>query len=66
VGEPHDWMVDRRTLPIGRWPIATLGGLYNASSGRQPKESLEQAVIRELREELDRAARTATIRRCMT
>ncbi len=50
--------VDGRSRP---WVVFT-----TTSSGRQPKESLEQAVIRELREELDRAARTATIRRCMT
>lgn len=91
-------MVDRRPLPIRRWLIATLGGLYNdligrrihlgaaavifdglgrvllvrhsygrrgwelPGGGRQPKESLEQAVIRELREELGVETLTAELR----
>ena len=91
-------MVDRRTLPIRRWLIATLGGLYNdligrrihlgaaavifdgfgrvllvrhsygrrgwelPGGGRRAKESLQQAVLRELREELGLEALTAELR----
>ena len=87
-----------RTLPIRRWLIASLGGLYNdligrrthlgaaavifdrngrvllvrhtygrrgwelPGGGRRPKESLEQAVFREVREELGVRALTAELR----
>ena len=87
-----------RTLPIRRWLIATLGGLYNdligrrthsgaeavifdrdgrvllvrhsygrrgwelPGGGRRSKESLEQAVLREVREELGVEPLTAELR----
>jgi 8-oxo-dGTP diphosphatase len=90
--------MDGRTLPIRRWLIARLGGLYNdligrrahlgaaavifdrngrvllvrhsygkrgwelPGGGRKPKESLQQAVLREIREELGVEAATAELR----
>jgi 8-oxo-dGTP pyrophosphatase MutT (NUDIX family) len=90
--------MDGRTLPIRRWLIASLGGLYNdligrrthlgaaavifdrngqvllvhhsygqrgwelPGGGRQPKESLQQAVLREVREELGVEAMTPELR----
>ena len=91
-------MMDGGMLPIRRWLIARLGGLYNdligrrahlgaaavifdpngrvllvrhsygqrgwelPGGGRQPKESLQQAVLREIREELGVEALTAELR----
>src|SRR5437868_9837029 len=90
--------MDGRMLPIRRWLIARLGGLYNdmigrrahlgaaavifdpngrvllvrhsygqrgwelPGGGRQPKESLQQAVLREIREEPGVQADTPELR----